>query len=105
MKNTKIPPSMTAPDIPSAMSAQAIESAALGLKMFIDLGKLMLQRDKPQAYRDACASIADGSAVETIIIRIGKDSLAMSFCLLAPESPAAPALFAITGKAVSESMH
>ncbi len=54
---------MTKPDIPDAMTAQALEAAALGLRMFIDLGRLTLKTEKPEAYAKAGKSIADGSAV------------------------------------------
>ena len=93
------PPSMLQADIPPDMSAQAIESAALGLRMFIDLGRLTLQRDRPQAYQEACQSIASGSAVETIVVRIRADSVMLSMCLLAPGSPL---LFSISGRALAE---
>ena len=108
MKRTqKTPPpvSMTSAHIPPEMTAQAIESAALGLKMFIDLGRMMMKRDKPQAYQDARESISSGQAVETIVVRISPDMVMLSMCLLSPESPLPPPLFSVQGRAVAETMN
>ena len=108
MKRTqKTPPpvSMTPEHIPPEMTAQALESGALGLKVFIDLGWLVMKRDKPMAYRDACEAIASGAALETIVVRIRPDSVLLSMCLLAPESKLPPALFSIQGRALAETVN
>lgn len=61
-------------------------------------GLLVVARDNPELYEEACAAVADGKAVETIIVQIVDGSATMSLTLILPDAPRMPALVSVTSK-------
>lgn len=89
-------------EIPENIKAEVLARAAEGLKSFIAMGRTLLQRDHPEIYDAAVKAVADDEAVELITVKIGRDSLIVSLCLVGLDSELPRPLFSIAGNALPD---
>ena len=92
-------------ETPENIRAEVLARAAEGLKPFIALGRTLLQRDQPETYRAAVAAVANDEAVEVITVKIGRDTLLISLCLVGLDSELPHPLFSIAGRAAAQALH